>query len=43
MRAHLLRAPGRTAEARAAYDRAVSLTTDPAARARLEDERASPG
>ncbi|CAL9614830.1 hypothetical protein SUDANB121_05731 [Nocardiopsis dassonvillei] len=30
---------GRTGPARAAYDRAVSLTTDPPSRARLEDER----
>lgn len=39
VRAHLLRALGRTGPARAAYDRAVSLTTDPPSRARLEDER----
>lgn len=38
-RAHLLARAGDTAGARAAYDRAISLTTDPPARAHLERKR----
>lgn len=40
-RAHLLERSGRTAAALAAYDKAVSLTTDPAERAHLEARRAA--
>lgn len=40
-RAHLLDRLGRTAEATAAYDKAISLTTDPAERRYLEDRRAA--
>lgn len=40
-RAHLLGASGRVAEARSAFDRAISLTTDPAQRAYLERRRQS--
>jgi RNA polymerase sigma-70 factor (ECF subfamily) len=38
-RANLLARLGRTTEAADAYDRAIALTTDPAARAHLERER----
>lgn len=40
-RAHLLERVGRTTDAVAAYDRAVTLTTDPVARAHLERQRAA--
>ena len=40
-RAHLLEQAGRRAEALAAYERAISLTTDGLARAYLEDRRAA--
>jgi predicted RNA polymerase sigma factor len=38
-RAHLLAQAGRAAEAATAYERAIALTTDPAARAYLESRR----
>ncbi len=40
-RAHLLAESGRTADAIAAYDRAISLTTDPASRSYLERQAAT--
>src|SRR5699024_4221363 len=40
-RAHLLERLGRDHEAVSAYDKAISLTTDPAARAYLDHRRAS--
>jgi predicted RNA polymerase sigma factor len=40
-RAHLLAELGRTQDARLAYDRAISLTTDRATRARLEQKASS--
>lgn len=42
-RAHLLGALGSVAEARSAFDRAISLTTDPAQRAHLERRRRALG
>lgn len=40
-RAHLLSWAGRVGEARAAFDKAVSLTTDPAERRHLEERRSA--